>query len=337
MRVSVTREGKRFLLAVVIVGFAAFNTGNNLMYLTFSMMMSTLVFSIAVLFINLRGLEVDFRVEEPVFASSYSTLRLMIKNTKKVLPSFSLRFILPGVLDKGIFIDRVPASGSREILKKVLFHRRGLYRIEDAELRSGFPFIFFYLRWKASGSTKVIVYPEVYDIRELRLQEHLLQEASGAQPVRTGDYLQSIREYQPGDLWRNIHWKATAKTGRFMVKEFYRQETDRVTILLDNSRTPDEESFEKAVSLAATLVNEYILQGFKVRLLSCGKAFPFGSGMEHLYRILDHLAVIRMREDFTCSIRDIEDGLTILVLPFEGSPLSRFSSVADRVYHACNI
>jgi|Deesub1362B_J571_1020462.scaffolds.fasta_scaffold00273_25 uncharacterized protein (DUF58 family) len=337
MRISITREGKRFLLAVAIVGFAAFNTGNNLMYLTFAMLMSTLVFSLAMLFFNLKGLEVEFSVEEPVFAASYATLRLTVRNTKRFIPSFSLRFILPGLLEDGIFIDRIPASGSREILKKIMFHKRGLYRVKDTKLRSGFPFIFFYLTHRPPGSTKVIVYPVLYDLRQLRIQEYILQETSGTQPVRTGDYLQSIREYQPGDLWRNIHWKATAKTGRFMVKEFYRQETDMVTIIIDNSKTPNEEHFEKAVSLAATLVNEYILQGLNVRLLSCGKAFPFGSGMEHLYRILDHLAVIRMREDFTCSIKDIEEGLTILVLPSEGSSLTHLSSMVDRVYYASNI
>ena len=67
LNIHFTREGRRFLIAVVLIGFAALNTGNNLIYLIFSMVLSISLISFPVALINLKGLKpctVDFR--EPV-------------------------------------------------------------------------------------------------------------------------------------------------------------------------------------------------------------------------------------------------------------------------------
>lgn len=65
----------------------------------------------------------------------------------------------------------------------------------------------------------------------------------------------ALREYMPGDERRNIHWKSTAKTGSYMVRQF--EETRRshllVALSLSEADYAAEEEFELAVSATGSL------------------------------------------------------------------------------------
>ena len=56
---KITREGKRFILTTVLIGVAALNTGNNLIYLIFSLMLSFIALAIVLLRINLSGITLE--------------------------------------------------------------------------------------------------------------------------------------------------------------------------------------------------------------------------------------------------------------------------------------
>ncbi|MET0989075.1 MAG: DUF58 domain-containing protein [Glaciihabitans sp.] len=65
----------------------------------------------------------------------------------------------------------------------------------------------------------------------------------------------ALREYQPGDERRSIHWKSTAKTGVHMVRQF--EETRRshllIALSLASSDFTTDDEFEMAVSVAGSL------------------------------------------------------------------------------------
>ncbi|GAA2040014.1 DUF58 domain-containing protein [Agromyces tropicus] len=65
----------------------------------------------------------------------------------------------------------------------------------------------------------------------------------------------ALREYQPGDDRRFIHWRSSAKTGTFMVRQFEETRRSRLMVLLDLAADAyeDEEDFELAVSVAASI------------------------------------------------------------------------------------
>ncbi|GAA1056374.1 hypothetical protein GCM10017608_28720 [Agromyces luteolus] len=65
----------------------------------------------------------------------------------------------------------------------------------------------------------------------------------------------ALREYQPGDDRRYIHWRSSAKTGTFMVRQFEETRRSRLMVLLDLAADAyeDEEDFELAVSVAASI------------------------------------------------------------------------------------
>jgi uncharacterized protein (DUF58 family) len=86
-RTRPTKEGLTFIALSLFVGFAAINTGNNLLYLTFGIMMSFVAASGFLSMINLSGIEVKILPQGDVFALTPATLKFSLINGKAVIPS----------------------------------------------------------------------------------------------------------------------------------------------------------------------------------------------------------------------------------------------------------
>lgn len=65
----------------------------------------------------------------------------------------------------------------------------------------------------------------------------------------------AIREYMPGDERRSIHWRSTAKTGQFMVRQFEESRRSHLMVALSlaESDYTGDADFEMAVSVAGSL------------------------------------------------------------------------------------
>jgi uncharacterized protein (DUF58 family) len=332
-----SREGKRFFLATFLIAVAAFNTGNNLIYLILSMMLSIIVLSIAVLKFNMKGLVLKVSQSRPVFANSPSDIDIALTNNKKKAHSYSINVTMAQV--KGaVYFPEISGSSYALRTASVLYNKRGVYGYGDFFIGSGFPFIFLTKKILCNISDKVIVYPEIKNIDEIapELTDEVF--ALLRQDVIKGEEPAVIREFRYGDDRRKIHWKASAKTAKLMVMESAAEEPRKLTLMLDNMR-PHAEYFEKAVSFAASLADKFLTKGFFVRLLTCKKVVPFGTGEEHLFKILDVLAVIKSEDLWECpsSTESGTEGLTVLILNSEDSPLGRFIHDSDMVIYASTI
>jgi uncharacterized protein (DUF58 family) len=107
-----------------------------------------------------------------------------------------------------------------------------------------------------------------------------------------------MRDYQPQDDLRHIDWKATARSRRLTVREFTSEDERRITIVLDTGVSSDadealEERFEGGVVQAASLLKHFVDERAEVRLVLGDEIGPFVSGIEHLYRCLRRLALVR--------------------------------------------
>ncbi len=107
--------------------------------------------------------------------------------------------------------------------------------------------------------------------------------------------LQDVREYQPGDEVRHLHWRATAHTGRLMVRDLTDPQQPRCTVLLDTrpgSLSPKD--FEEAVDLAASLLVASARAGHHTRLVtSSGMDLATPGGAQAVRRLLDGLTEVR--------------------------------------------
>ena len=90
---DVTRAGVAYIVITLVIGIAALNTGNNLLYIIVAAMISAILSSGIISAMVLRGLELDIRMPEQVFAGRTVLGRVVVSNPSRWRPSFSLRAV----------------------------------------------------------------------------------------------------------------------------------------------------------------------------------------------------------------------------------------------------
>lgn len=305
---SFTKEGKRFIAILFVIGIAAINTGNNLLYLIVAMMLSIIVISGILSESTLRGVEVIRTMPGHIFAGKSAMVKWGISNKKRVFPSFSITIseippsppfekggIKGGFSSETGYVIKLPARASATQTRLYTFSKRGLYRLEGFKITTRFPFGFFLKGRRFITATDALVYPNIKTIRQTTAQSFF---KSGEMPEKakgSGVNLHTVRDYTLTDDSRIIHWKQTAKTASLMAKEFEQEARKRVKIVFYNVMTasPDfKDEFEDKVEEAAGMADYLIRTGFEVGFESLALELPCRSGKEQLYKILRGLALI---------------------------------------------
>src|SRR5580704_1654660 len=98
---EVTKVGVVYVLVTLVIGIAALNTGNNLLFIVVSAMLAAILVSGVVSALVLRGLSLDVRLPDHVFAGRPVVGRIGLHNSRRFLPSFSIR-VLPARREKKI-------------------------------------------------------------------------------------------------------------------------------------------------------------------------------------------------------------------------------------------
>lgn len=314
---EITTGGAIFLIVVIVVGFAAWNTGNNLLFLVLSLLCSTLFVGVMTARSSLRDLIVSARFPDHIFAGEPAPVIVTLRNTKRLLPSFSVTVEARGPLNDEhprkrarrryhkrtlAYFTYIPHKSAAEQRVEQLFATRGHVLINGFELSTRFPFGFFRTRRRLRArNVDIVVYPKPVPVGD---DLHLLPMYAGRlASVRrgVGHDLFSLRDYQPQDDLRHIDWKATARARRLTVREFTAEDEKRVIIVLDtNAKGPDgdySQRFEGAVVHAASLLKHFIDERAEVRLILGTEVGSYGSGPEHLYDNLRRLALV-VNQDF---------------------------------------
>jgi uncharacterized protein (DUF58 family) len=319
-----TSGGGVFLVIIVVVGFAAWNTGNNLLFLVFSLLCSTLFVGWVHAGTSLRDLTVSARFPDHIFAAEPAPVIVTLRNTKRVLPSFSILVEARGPVNEVdqkrrprhvkrllAYFSYVPHSAAAEQRVEQLFPTRGHVLIDGFELSTRFPFGFFRRRRRLRArNVDIIVYPKPEVISD---KLHLLPMYAGRMPAMrrgAGHDLFSMRDYQPQDDLRHIDWKATARSRRLTVREFASEDERRITIVLDTRLSHGAGSdlpqrFERGVVQAASLIKHFVDERAEVRLVLGDDVGPFGSGTEQLYRCLRRLALVTLSEKQAPGLEDV--------------------------------
>jgi uncharacterized protein (DUF58 family) len=90
---DVTRVGIVYVVAVVVIGIAALNSGNNLLYIIVATMLAAILVSGLASAVLLRGLEVELRLPEHVFAGAVFSGGIALRNRRCWMPAFSISIL----------------------------------------------------------------------------------------------------------------------------------------------------------------------------------------------------------------------------------------------------
>ncbi len=195
-------------------------------------------------------------------------------------------------------LDELPAGGERTLRMRCTPLRRGVLRFEAVRISRIEPLGLLKAHTTVAAAETLTVMPRTYPVAPLNLPgSRRLQPGGIAFAGRIGDAEEfvSLRDYRAGDTPRRIHWKAWARSGRPVVKEYQDEFFVRHALVLDTFGDGDAESFEAAVSLAASVVmqprsNESLLDLMFVE----GRAYTFtqGRGLGGASELLRVLAAI---------------------------------------------
>ena len=114
-----------------------------------------------------------------------------------------------------------------------------------------------------------------------------------------GEDFYTLREYNEGDDLRKVHWPATAKRGRYMIRQEETPWHNRATVVFDDRASAhdgigDASSFERVIEATASVVDLYQRSGYTYRLAGAAAAgLPASKGSPHFNRALDLLATVR--------------------------------------------
>ncbi|HYP52757.1 MAG TPA: DUF58 domain-containing protein [Pyrinomonadaceae bacterium] len=259
--VQLTSGGLIFFGIFAVVAFSAWNTGNNLLFLVFSVLASSLFVAWSAARASLRDLVVSARFPDHIFAGESAPVAVTLHNRKRLLPSFSVLVeARVGAGDDAKEARRARGRARRRNLAlayfmyaprgvrveqrvEQLFAERGRTHITGFEISTRFPFGFFRLRKRLrTRDLDLVVYPRPGPSGDIL---HLLPTNAGrvASARRgAGHDLHSLRDYQAQDDMRHIDWKATARASRLTVREFTAEDERRIHVVFDTRLNLDEEA-----------------------------------------------------------------------------------------------
>jgi len=178
---------------------------------------------------------------------------------------------------------------------------RGRYRLGPVQAVASDPWGIFEVHRSLGEEQAVLVYP-----RPVELPRFFLRRPQGVEsdhplarrPLEAGLDFHGVREYQPGDDLRRVHWKAVAHTGRLFIREFEKNWPIWATVVLDLHRERQfgqavESTVECGVGVAASVCRRLLQQGYRLRFLACDGALidrRAEAGEAELFPILEFLA-----------------------------------------------
>ena len=269
-RVMPTTSGVVLISLAIGVGTAAYNTANNILFLTLALLLSCLVLSGVLSWMNLQRITWRIRSERALRAGRATTLGLEVRNEKRLLPTYGLAFAMQAGGEAGPSVPLAlrsrldPGAGEACLEWEWRPERRGETTVSLVRVSSLFPFGFLKKSYPGRLTRSVWVWPAT-----VAYERHgvlaLARRHSGETVARVGqsDDLLALRCYVQGDSPRLIHWKASARTGEWLVRQFATEAEQGLSLIVDPDRLrwPRPEQLELMLSLAATLAEDLFREG----------------------------------------------------------------------------
>jgi len=323
-------------LQLVLIGLvlvvAAFSTGLEFLFYLVYLGILVVGGSYVLTRLGLSDLEAGYAVNQ---LSGHVGDRLRVtytlRNTSRV-PKFWLEVHNPTSLPAGLpgrALSLGPRS-ERSWLVRTPLTRRGHFRVEPLQIRTGDPFGFFESSAAVGTGVTVVIYPRIEALPLWMLPAANI-DGSHAMPERTlqtTPLATTVRPWAPGDAFNRIHWKATARHGDIHVKEFDLEQTADAWIILDLDRAGqvgrgDESTVEVAVRAGASIADKAIQEnravGLTVNAHRLAQLPPDRGGRQHL-KIMQLLAAVDgdgtspLSEALVATVPRIRRGMTAVVI-----------------------
>ncbi|HEV7887172.1 MAG TPA: DUF58 domain-containing protein [Acidimicrobiales bacterium] len=280
-KLGITRSGQIAVIGAVLLWVLAYVVAGTAMFLFSYGAILLLVVSmvIAPRKLKLEGERAGLfpRVQEG------DRLDVELKLTaKRRMSTFVLEERLPERLGKPVRVPITTLSSGSTVSHYYTLRaaRRGVYQVGPLVAVAGDPLGLSQRETVVAEPFELLVHPRVELVSDRPLTRQFEDppiRPPVSKPWPSGLEFYGMREYVPGDDLRRIVWRASARTGKVMVREAEQGITDKITIILDTNRGAHSrdgeglsESFETGVRAAASLAVRHLREGYEIKVMTNG-------------------------------------------------------------------
>lgn len=270
------------LLIMTLVGFAmAINYNNNLLYFLVFMIFSLLISALILGYFNCRHIVILSWENTPTFLGDAAIQQVIVQNRgNRIREAFCLKD------KKNVGLEEHLVAGQSVPLQLHLpTQQRGVETIQHVQLQSTYPLAMFRFSRQIKAQRQQMVYPRSQG--ELNLDEyiHLQQNHS----MDEADELHLLRDYQPSDNPKRIHWKSYARRQTLLSAEFSGGDSHASYVLSDTmlSELPLEARLSQ-LTLWLVIAEQ---RGDEYGLQLANQTIAPHQGEEHLATCLSALAL----------------------------------------------
>ncbi len=275
-----------YILITLLLGFAAVNTGNNLLFLVVAGLLAFMSVTGLAGMYNIKQLIPDLLPPKEIYAGIPAPFVLSVRNTKRYLPSFLIR--LEYSAGQSIVFPVIPKKSESKGSVLIIFSQRGLVSLGTVTISSPYPVGFFTRFWKFEIRSRVTVFPRPLASSLSGIGDESPAFGTGLRRERgVSGELERIYPYTASEPLRMIHWKHSARSHDLLVKGFGR--TVVAPLVIDPDTMPGQ-GIEERLSRAAWLVQRFVRER-PVGLILSGRVFPAGIGSLHGLKLLKELAL----------------------------------------------
>jgi transglutaminase-like putative cysteine protease/uncharacterized protein (DUF58 family) len=284
------------LLALGLLG-AAVNTGNNLVYLMFSLLAAALPVSAAVGALNLRGLRGALKLPRAARAGAPFVVEVTLHVARRWPAARSIEIAVPAAgepIDRAL-VERAEVRHRVPALLPGSVARRGPLAVDGVRLRSTFPLGFLrHERW-IHGPAELLVLPAPSPAADGPTAAGSPRSGGGPLAARVaGTEYAGLRRGDGEDDARVVDWKVTARRGVTIVRETAGESPreHRLEIATRCSGEPRaaRRAFEQRVASVAGQARRALDEGGAVRLIVDGRAAGDYAGPRGRLALLRRLA-----------------------------------------------
>jgi uncharacterized protein (DUF58 family) len=325
------RRLELFVLGAILI-LAAFSTGQDFLFYLVYLAVLVVGGSYVLTRLGLTDLEAGYAVNQ---LSGHVGERIRVtytlRSTSRV-PKLWLEIHNPTSLPAGLPGRAISlgAQTERSWLIRTPLTRRGHFRVEPLQIRTGDPFGFFESSASVGTGVNVVVYPRLEPLPQWRLPAANLDgsHAMRERTLQTTPLATTVRPWAPGDSFNRIHWRSTARHGEIQVKEFDLEQTADAWLILDLDRsvqsgTGEESTVEAAVRVAASIADKALLEnravGMTIGAHRLAQLPPDRGGRQHL-KIMQLLAAVdgdgssSLSETLIATVPRIRRGMTAVIV-----------------------
>ena len=267
-----TKAGSGFIVAGGLLYLIANQSQIGWLYLFDAIIWSLLVLSAILPWYSLKSLRVECQVLLPTSARRQPQLggpledetvevKLKVTNSGRLARHFikvlaDCPFEQPPKRHRAFLLSSLNPRSATVFSYTATCYRRGYYTSSSTTLQSDGPLGLLVRRRTFQLPLNLTIYPTYYQMAGLPVADAAWADRGRAIKSSTAAEFYGSREYQYGEPLKHIHWRNTARLGRFMLKEFEESNQGSVTVVFGTRYdfgTGRETTLEYSIKIAASL------------------------------------------------------------------------------------